>query len=110
MKYIVATIKANMLEDVVFALHKLEGFTDATISDAKSVGKSPVDSGSADKPARLRSGAALVRLETVCEDAVAQAIVDTIKTSAHTGLLDDGRILVMPADQTTDICTGGCCS
>jgi len=75
MKRIIARVKPNMLEDVVFALHKLPGFRGALISEAKWIeGALQTESGAAQaKPAF--GFPAVVRLETVCADQDTEALV-----------------------------------
>jgi nitrogen regulatory protein PII len=38
MKRIIAVIKPNMLDDVIFALHQIESFPGATMTDVRGIG------------------------------------------------------------------------
>ena len=39
MKRIIAMIKPNMLDDVIFALHRIEEFPGATMTDVRGMGR-----------------------------------------------------------------------
>jgi nitrogen regulatory protein P-II 1 len=46
------------------------------------------------------------KLEIVCPDEDAEKIVGAIRESAHTGQHGEGKILVAPIEQVTDIHSG----
>ena len=101
MKHIIAIIKANMLDDVIFALHHIEDFPGATMSEVKEIGcgfhqhlKKAQQTPSFFSPDR-------VRIEIVCNDGQLNEIVSTIEKNAHTGKANDGkgdRRLLQPQD------------
>ena len=107
MKRIIAFIKPNMLDDVVFALHAIENFPGASISEVQDIGSAPRD----DTPQADRTPfygfPKCVRMEIVCPAAQTHQIIDTIRENAHTGLPDDGTIYVSPVDSALDVRTGG---
>lgn len=97
MKRIIAFIKPNMLDDVIFALHGIEDFPGATISEVRGVGRGIHHL--ADGTAERRSPFGFPvssRLE----------IVATIASEAHTGLPNDGKIVICPVDDALRIRTG----
>ncbi|MFC1452552.1 P-II family nitrogen regulator [Verrucomicrobiota bacterium] len=106
MKRVVAFVKPNMLDAVVFALHDIEGFPGASISEVQGIGSGPRDHlGHADRTpyhAFPRS----VRIEIVCSTHRVEEIIATIREKAHTGLPDDGKIYVSPVEIAIRIRTG----
>lgn len=106
MKHIVAFIKPNMLEGVVFALHKIEYFPGATITEVKGIGGGLQDSTEKGNHTPLHSFPKSVRLEIVCKDEQVEPIVTAIEKHAHTGLPGDGKIYVSNVGQAVRIRTG----
>lgn len=101
MKRIVAFIKPNMLDDVIFALHAIDGFSGATISEVQEIGSSPHPGHAERMP--FHAFPKSVRLELVCTDEQADEIMDTIHSKAHTGLPDDGMIYISPVEDAVGI-------
>lgn len=106
MKRIIAVIKPNMLDDVIFALHQIENFPGATMTDVRGMGlgfrghvKEHDQSPSFGYPAQ-------VRIEVVCIDDHVNRIVTTIENNARTGKPDDGKIFISPVDGAVRISTG----
>lgn len=107
MKRIIAFIKPNMLDDVVFGLHTIEDFPGATISEVRGIGRGIHHHANGTAEKRRSFGFPVsVRLEIVCPTAMAEEIVATIAREAHTGLPDDGKIIVCPVDDALRIRTG----
>ena len=106
MKRIVAFIKSNMLEDVVFALHKIEEFAGASISEVKGIGCGMKDHVADHGGGPFHSFPKSVRMELVCVNEQAEEIVAAIEERAHTGLPDDGKIYVSDVEQAIRIRTG----
>ena len=99
MKQIIAVIKPNMLDDVIFALHKIAGFPGGTVADVAQIGTGH-DAG------KLHAGFDLPeakRLEIICDDPLVEDIVQTIAREAHTGLSGDGHVAVSPINNAVDI-------
>jgi nitrogen regulatory protein PII len=101
MKNIIANIKPCMLDDVVFALHKISNFPGATISDVRSIGCYQQEGKG--NPLISFSYPAFVHIEIFCSDQQAEEIVSTIKTNAHTGGSDDGGIFISSVDKAVNI-------
>lgn len=106
MKRIVAFIKPNMLEDVVFALHKVEGFAGASISEVKGIGCGMKDHVANHSREAFHNFPAAVRIESVCVDEQVEEIITAIEEHAHTGLPHDGKIYVSDVKQAVRIRTG----
>jgi nitrogen regulatory protein P-II 1 len=92
---------------VVFALHKIEGFPGATISEVRGIGRGidHVANETAKRPPSFGFPVS-VRLEIACAASLAEEIVSTIAREAHTGLPDDGKIIVCPVEDAVRIRTG----
>lgn len=106
MKRIIAFVKPNMLDDVIFGLHGLASFPGASASEVQELGR-----GSREHLARadrtpFHAFPKLVRLELVCHADHVEEIVETIRQNAHTGLPNDGKIYVCPVEDALRIRTG----
>jgi len=106
MKRVVAFIKPNMLDDVVFALHKIESFPGATICEVRGIGRGIHDHLKGTAERRAFGFPVSVRIEIVCPTRQAEEIVQAIAREAHTGLPDDGKIIISPVDDALRIRTG----
>ena len=107
MKRIIAFIKPNMLDDVIYALHRMEEFPGATISETRGIGRTIRDPARETADQRRTFGFPVsVRVEIVCRDNQSETIAETIRTEAHTGLENDGKIVICPVDDAIRIRTG----
>lgn len=106
MKRIIAFLKPNMLNDVICALHEMEGFPGASISEVKGIGRGMDEhvKGSHHEP--FHGFPVSVRLETICRDAQVDQITGIIEKNAHTGRPHDGKIFVCPIETAVSIRTG----
>jgi len=86
----------NQLDAVLDALHEIEGLPGVTVSEARGVSVRP----------RHYEQVVKSKLEIMVPDALVEAVVQTIQTHAHTGKPGDGRIFVLPIEQTVRIRTG----
>jgi len=106
MNRIIAIIKPNMLDDVVFALHKIEDFPGATMTEVRGMGrgfKRHVQEKSQYSPFGYP---VQVRIEVVCLDSQTEEIITTIEKSARTGKSGDGKIFISPVEEAVRIRTG----
>jgi len=106
MKVVIAYIKPGMLDDVVYALHGVEGLRGASICDGRGFGAWRLDESPEAiqrEPGNFRPH---VRLEIVCSDDVAAEVVKVINASARTGMSGDGLVFTIGADTCTRIRTG----
>jgi nitrogen regulatory protein PII len=105
MKKIEAIIKPFKLDDVKEALNEI-GIQGMTISEVKGYGRQKGHK-------EIYRGAQYVvdfipkiKLEIVVEASWVDKVIDTIKTSAQTGKLGDGKIFVFPVEQAVRVRTG----
>ncbi len=106
MKRIIAIIKPNMLDDVIFALHQIKDFPGATMTEVRGMGhgfhrrvEKRQQSPSVGYPGQ-------VRIEIVCLEDQEDEIVTTIEKNARTGKSGDGKIFTSPVDGAIRISTG----
>ena len=96
MKEIKAIIKPFTLEAVIEALREIKGLPAITISPAHGLS---VERGSFDQVLKTK-------LEIMVTDELAESVVQAIQKAAHTGNPGDGRIFVIPVEETVKIRTG----
>lgn len=105
MKEIKAIIRPFKLDDVITALHKIEGLPGITISEIKGFGKSKAK----DSEDAIREGlhdyVEKVKLELVVHNDIVDEVVDTIQRIAHTGNPGDGKIFVVDVKEVVKIRT-----
>jgi len=105
MKEIKAIIRPFKLDDVITALHKIDGLPGLTISNIKGFGKSKAKNAKDAIKEGLHDVVERVKLEMVVHDDMVDVVVDTIQKIAHTGNTGDGKIFVMDVDNTIKIRT-----
>ena len=105
MKKIEAIIKPFKLDEVKNAL-SLIGIQGLTVYEAKGFGRQKGHT-------ELYRGAEYVvdflpkiKLEFIIDDEILEEVIETIKSSAHTGKIGDGKIFVTQLEQVTRIRTG----
>lgn len=96
MKEIKAIIKPSRLEEVIRALRQIKDLPAMTVSTANGLS---AEHGIFDQVVKTK-------LEVMVPDELVEPVVQAIQTSAHTGLAGDGRIFVIPIEQTVKIRTG----
>ena len=105
MKLVMAIIKPFKLDEVREALTKL-GIQGLTVSEVKGFGRQKGQT-------EIYRGAEYavnllpkVKVEVAVSDELAERVVETIKLSANTGRIGDGKIFVLELKQTVRIRTG----
>jgi nitrogen regulatory protein P-II 1 len=105
MKKIEAVIKPFKLDEVKEALHEV-GLQGITVVEAKGFGRQKGHT-------ELYRGAEYVvdflpkvKIEVVCEDALAERAVEAIMSAARTGRIGDGKIFVSSVEEVIRIRTG----
>ena len=100
MKMIIAYVKPNRIDDVMLALHKIEGLTGSSNSDVRGFGR--------DRSAAEISLAYTphIRLEIACRQEFVESVLSTIEKAAHTGLRGDGKIYVLSIEEAVRISSG----
>jgi nitrogen regulatory protein PII len=106
MKKIEAFVKPHRLEAVAQALHHVKGLSGVTATDARGFGRGRGGSELNPTQEMIKGFIETLRLEIFCDDAIADEVVTTIEKAAHTGLRGDGKIYVMPVEQSVRISTG----
>lgn len=104
-KLVIATLKPFKLEEVRSALTDL-GVRGMMVSEIKGFGS---QSGHTE----IYRGAEYavnfvpkVKIELVVPQSMVEDVVETIKKSAHTGKIGDGKIFILPVDQAIRVRTG----
>lgn len=105
MKKIEAIIKPFKLDDVKEALNET-GVRGMTITEVKGYGRQKGHK-------EIYRGAEYVvdfipkiKIEVVVPENWAERVVETIRTSAHTGKLGDGKIFILPLENALRVRTG----
>ncbi len=105
MKYIIAIIKPHKLDDVRAALNDV-GIGGVTVSEVRGFGRQKGHT-------ELYRGAEYevqhvpkIKIEIACDDEQWERIVDTIRETAVTGKIGDGKIFVFDLQQAVRIRTG----
>ena len=105
MKLIVAIIKPFRVDDVKDALKDL-GIQGLTVSDVQGFGRQRGHT-EVYRGAEYRIDfVPKVRIEVLCDDGDAQAVVDRILQSASTGKIGDGKVWLQPIEEVWRIRTG----
>lgn len=104
MKLVVAIIKPFKLDDVREALHDID-VQGMTVTESKGFGRQKGHT-------EIYRGAEYaieflpkIRLEIAVSDEKLDSVIEAISTSAKTGKIGDGKIFVMPLEQTVRIRT-----
>jgi nitrogen regulatory protein P-II 1 len=96
MKEIKAIIRPFLLDRVLEALHDIEGLPGVIVSEARAVS---VERGQYEQVVKTK-------LEMMVSDALVEPVVQVILTHAHTGNSGDGRVFILPVEETIGIRTG----
>jgi nitrogen regulatory protein P-II 1 len=96
MKEVKAIIQPFMLERVLEALRGIQALPGVTVSEVTSIG---LELAQFDRPMKTK-------LEIMVPDAIVDTVLQAIQINAHTGNPGDGRIFVIPIEETIKIRTG----
>ena len=105
MKLITTIIKPFKLDDVKDAL-KSAGVQGMTVSEVRGFGRQGGHSETYRGSEYAIDFVPKVRIEIVVDDTAVDSVVDTIRTSANTGKIGDGKIWVTDVDRLIRIRTG----
>ncbi|HVM36676.1 MAG TPA: P-II family nitrogen regulator [Actinomycetota bacterium] len=105
MKLVVAVIKPFKLEDVKEALEGV-GVQGMTVTDARGFGRQKGHTEIYRGAEYQVDFASKVRLEVVADDDHVEEIIKAIVTGARTQAIGDGKVWVVPVEQTIRIRTG----
>ena len=107
MKMITAIVQPFMLTKITHALEALENFPGLTITDVRGFGREKHDH--SDPHRRIDDVVDYVkksRIDVAASDEMADAIVQTIESVAHTGNRGDGKIFVVDLKSVVRVRTG----
>jgi len=106
MKKVEAIIKPFKLSLVKEALHEV-GISGMTVSDVKGFGRQRGSTGGIDKIEEYDDEFLVkMKLEVIVEDKQAEKVTESIKNSAYSGKIGDGKIFVSNIEQVLRIRTG----
>ena len=106
MKKIEAIIKPFKLSNVKDSLHEL-GISGMTVIDVKGFGRQRGSSGGMEADDSYDDEfLAKMKLEVIVEDNQVNEVIDSIKSSAYSGKIGDGKIFVSNIEQVIRIRTG----
>lgn len=105
MKKIEAVIRPFKLDDVVEALSQI-GVEGVTVSEVRGFGRQKGRT-------EIYKGAEYVvdfipkiKIEIVVSEGLVPSVIETIRKTAHSGKIGDGKIFVMPVEKAVRIRTG----
>lgn len=105
MKLILAIIKPFKLDEVREALTSL-GIAGMTVTEVKGFGRQKGQTEIYRGAEYATNMVPKVKIELVCDDALAARVVETLQQSAGTGSIGDGKIFVLDVGQAVRIRTG----
>ena len=105
MKLVVAIIKPFKLDEVREALTPL-GIQGLTVSEVKGFGRQKGQTEIYRGAEYMVNFLPKVKIEVAVNDDIAQRVVETIQSAAHTGKIGDGKIFVFDIAQAVRIRTG----
>jgi nitrogen regulatory protein P-II 2 len=105
MKLILAIIKPFKLDEVREALTAL-GIAGMTVTEVKGFGRQKGQTEIYRGAEYATNMVPKVKIELVCDDALAARVVETLQQSAGTGSIGDGKIFVLDVGQAVRIRTG----
>lgn len=106
MKLVTAFIQSHKLSDVTLALQEIDGLSGASISDVHGFGRGRAKDAKGGVVYNSLDYLHRIRVEVACTDQLVDEVVNTVETSAHTGLRGDGKIYVNSLEQAVRISTG----
>ena len=101
MREIKAIVRTDRLEEVLHALHTIEGLPGITISMVRGVGRTR----DSDPKAMGFGEVQMAKLEIVVEPEFEDSVIDAIVKTAYTGRPGDGKIFVYPVARVVRIRT-----
>ena len=105
MKLVMAIIKPFKLEDVREALGAV-GVEGLTVSETKGYGRQKGQTEVYRGAEYAVNFVPKVKLEVAVDDSLVDRVVETIRDSANTGRIGDGKIFVLDVEQAVRIRTG----
>ena len=106
MKRIIAVIRPNMLDDVIYALHKIENFPGATMTEVRGMGRSFSHRVKESRQTSPFGYPVQVRIEIICTEDKLEEILATIENTVRTGRSGDGKIFISPIEEVIRVSSG----
>ncbi|MBZ0273662.1 P-II family nitrogen regulator [bacterium] len=106
MKFIHAYIKPERLAPVTLALRKVEGLTGMSVFDCRGFGRTWLKAMHHHAADDAGDFVHMVKVEIICQDQLADTIVNALEKAAHTGLRGDGKIFTVDIESKVRIGTG----
>ena len=106
MKRIIAMVRPVLRDDVISALHQVEDFPGASMSEVKKVRRGIHQKNKEDREPLSLDFPIYVRFEIICRNSLAPLLVETIRANEQTGKAGDGKIIVAPVESALRICDG----
>ena len=105
MKLIKSIVRPHKVDDVRDALEKLN-IAGMTVTDVRGHGRQKGHTAVYRGKEYSVSLLPKVEIEVVVPDGVAEDVIEAIMTAARTGEIGDGRVFVIPVEQSYNIRTG----
>jgi nitrogen regulatory protein PII len=105
MKLIKSIVRPNKVDDVREALEKLN-LAGMTVTDVRGHGRQKGHTAVYRGKEYSVSLLPKVEIEVVVPDSVVEDVIQAIVTAARTGEIGDGRVFVLPVEQSYNIRTG----
>ena len=105
MKLIKSIVRPHKVDDVRDALEKLN-IAGMTVTDVRGHGRQKGHTAVYRGKEYSVSLLPKVEIEVVVPDTVAEDVIEAIMTAARTGEIGDGRVFVIPVEQSYNIRTG----
>lgn len=105
MKMILAFIPPHRLDRVTRALEHVTNFPGMSVSDARGFGHEKL-SRTHDVRGQLEDFTEAVRIECVVPDAMAEDVIEAVRSATHTGGRGDGKLFVLSVLEGLRIKTG----
>ena len=106
MKLVIAYVRPEMLDSVIYALHSVKGLRGASVFDGEGFGAWRMDA----TPEAIEHESSNFRpnrrLEIVCSEEVAPAVIEAVQANAHTGIPGDGLVYTLDVGNCMKIRTG----
>lgn len=106
MKFVVAYVRPQAIEDVTLALKEIDALSGASISNVRGFGRGRGEGASDHSPRGPIDYLPRIRVEVACPDHLVSSVTRAIERNAHTGLRGDGKIYVSELLEATRISTG----
>jgi len=105
MKLVMAIIKPFKLDDVREALSSI-GVAGMTVSEVKGFGRQKGQTEIYRGAEYSTNMVPKIKVEVVCDDALAGRVVEAVQQAANSGAIGDGKIFVLDVGQAVRIRTG----